>query len=333
MNTFQENEYKARINRVMDYIQVNLDKKLSLNELAAVANFSPFHFHRVFTSQTKETLAGFVQRLRIEKAATMLISNPTKSVTEIALDTGFANSASFARLFKSYFSMSATAWRSGGYLEFSKIKQTNSKNCKTDSKIGKDFTLSADYLTDNGGANRSLSEINIPDRRNKMFNSKNTKVEIRDTKELTVAYVRHTGLYKNNEELFCSLWGKLMSWAGPRGLLSKGDFKMICMYHDVPEITDDKNLRLSVCVSVPEDTEVSGEVGKMVIPGGRCAVGRFEVGSSEFQSAWDYMYSDWLPQSGFQPDDRSSYEILLNSPHEHPEHKHIVEICIPVKPL
>jgi AraC family transcriptional regulator len=42
---------------------------------------------------------------------------------------------------------------------------------------------------------------------------------------------------------------------------------------------------------------------------------------------------DWLPDSGYQPDDRPCYELYHNDPKEHPENKCIVDICIPVKPL
>ncbi len=43
-------EYKARINRVFDYIDQNLDKNLTLDELAKVANFSKYHFNRILIS-------------------------------------------------------------------------------------------------------------------------------------------------------------------------------------------------------------------------------------------------------------------------------------------
>ena len=48
----QENsriEYRSRINRVMDFIDQHLDQPLELKTIADVANFSPFHFHRIFT--------------------------------------------------------------------------------------------------------------------------------------------------------------------------------------------------------------------------------------------------------------------------------------------
>ena len=54
----QRRSYTARINRVMDHIDAHLDETLDLQALAGVAQFSPFHFHRLFQSLTGETLAN-----------------------------------------------------------------------------------------------------------------------------------------------------------------------------------------------------------------------------------------------------------------------------------
>jgi AraC family transcriptional regulator len=93
-------EYTARINRVIDYIEKHIDKNLAREDLASVANFSPFHFHRIFGAMVGETLNQFIQRIRIEKAAVQLINHPKKSITEIAFDCGFSGSSTFARTFK-----------------------------------------------------------------------------------------------------------------------------------------------------------------------------------------------------------------------------------------
>ena len=68
-NDITKDEYTARINRVLDYIEANIDTALSLETLAGVAHFSPFHFHRIFKAMTGETLNRFIQRIRVEKAA------------------------------------------------------------------------------------------------------------------------------------------------------------------------------------------------------------------------------------------------------------------------
>lgn len=96
-------EYLSRIHRVMDYIEAHLDQQLTLEELARVACFSRFHFHRVFKAMTSESLYQFIFRIRLEKAAHKLVHNPKKNVTEIALDYGFSSSATFARAFKTFF--------------------------------------------------------------------------------------------------------------------------------------------------------------------------------------------------------------------------------------
>ena len=93
-------EYISRINRVIDYIEANIDKDLSLTSLAKIANFSPFHFHRIFRAMVGETLNGFILRIRLEKAAARLLDHPKESITEIAFDCGFSGSATFARAFR-----------------------------------------------------------------------------------------------------------------------------------------------------------------------------------------------------------------------------------------
>jgi AraC family transcriptional regulator len=97
------------MNRVIDHIQKHLNDQLNLEHLAAIACFSPFHFHRLFRAWTGETLQAFVHRLRLERAAAELVFNRPKSITAIALDCGFSGSSAFARAFKEAFGVSATA--------------------------------------------------------------------------------------------------------------------------------------------------------------------------------------------------------------------------------
>ena len=77
------------------------------------------------------------------------------------------------------------------------------------------------------------------------------EIEVKDMPEWTVAYVRHTGPYAGDEALFGKLIGKLMQWAGPRGLIKPDESKMLFVYHDDPEITDESKLRTSVLLTVP----------------------------------------------------------------------------------
>ena len=158
------------------------------------------------------------------------------------------------------------------------------------------------------------------------------QVEVREEPAFTLAYVRHTGPYAGDGALFARLFGQIMQWAGPRGLLGP-ETRAISVYHDSPELTDPDKLRISVGVSVPDGTKPSGEIGTMTIPGGAYAFARFEVADDEYGAAWDAVFCGWLPESGYQPADGLCYEWYHGSPEEHPEGKAVVDICVPVKPM
>ena len=108
---------------------------------------------------------------------------------------------------------------------------------------------------------------------------------------------------------------------------------MLGVYHDNPEITDEDKLRTSACITVPPDTTVDGEVGKMTIPGGKFAVAHFEIDADQYEAAWNTLMGHWLPDSGYQPDDRLSYELFPGPQGEDCDAKHKVDICMPVRPL
>jgi len=317
-------EYTARINRVMDYIEANIGKDLSLKELADVAHFSPFHFHRIFSAMVGETLNDFIQRIRIERAAAKLILSPRKTVTEIAFECGFSSSSAFARAFREAFKMSASNWRSRGRFQYSNNGQEDSKISQMVGNIRQDFDVCLSYTQ---GTSKQIWRI---DMKNKELQ---TQVEVKDLPEMHIAYVRHIGPYKGDVELFGRLFNKLMGWAGPRGLLRFPETKLLTLYYDNPDITEESKLRTDVCVTVPPDTGVSGEIGKATIPAGKYAVAHFEIRTDQYSDAWEAVYGGWLPESGYQPEDGPCYELYLNDPKTHPEGKQIVDICFPVKPL
>jgi AraC family transcriptional regulator len=104
-------EYIARINRVMDYIEKHLTEDITLDKLAQIACFSPFHFNRIFSTLTNETITAFIQRKRIEKAARLLKNEENMSISEIAFDCGFGSAAHFCRTFRKCLGMTAKQFR------------------------------------------------------------------------------------------------------------------------------------------------------------------------------------------------------------------------------
>ena len=93
-------DYVARVNRAIDHVVQHLDEPLDLEQLAGVACFSPFHFHRIFKSVVGETVASFVKRVRLERSIQLMSHRPGARLTDIALACGFGSSSDFSRSFK-----------------------------------------------------------------------------------------------------------------------------------------------------------------------------------------------------------------------------------------
>jgi len=304
MNKYRE-EYINRINRVVDYIEKHIDSELNLDLLADVAMFSAYHFHRIFSAFTGETLNSYIKRQRIERAANMLLKSPDITITEVALSCGYSSSSVFCRNFKERFGISANEYRETN-------DWINSKKHQLDSKIGKWLSSEADYF------------CNVEILKLKGIIMEN--IEVKNMPALNLVYTRHIGQF----HLIGQAYGRLMQWAGARGLLNNPNLKTVTVYHDNPTITDIDKLRQSACITVEGDVKTEGEYGKMTVPAGKYIVGRFEIGVDGFEGAWNAVCHK-LSESGYEPSDGLPYELYHNNHEEHPERKFILDICIPVR--
>lgn len=111
-----QNEYYRSINRVMEYIQGHLGEHTDLKTLAGIANISPYHFHRIFKSTIGESLAEYVQRLRLEFVAEQLKLSEF-SLGELAEKTGYSSEQALSRAFKRYFSLPPTVFKASFFKE------------------------------------------------------------------------------------------------------------------------------------------------------------------------------------------------------------------------
>lgn len=84
---------------VMDYINDHLDQELSLNELAAIAQLSPYHFCRSFKQSTGFTPHQYVIRQRVERAK-LLLKDGKMRISEVAIACGFTHQSHLNRHFK-----------------------------------------------------------------------------------------------------------------------------------------------------------------------------------------------------------------------------------------
>ncbi len=158
------------------------------------------------------------------------------------------------------------------------------------------------------------------------------RVEVRDIPVFRVAYVKHMKGYEDSAGIG-EAFQKLFFWAGPRGVLSP-EAKVLGISFDDPDITPKDKCRYYACVTVDERAEPDGEVGVMTMRPGKYAVARFSGGEGIFREAYAYVYGEWLPKSGWQPDDAPAFETYLGEPGAHEgKTSFTFDLCVPVKPL
>lgn len=282
------------MHRVVSHIDLHLDEQLELDALASVANFSPFHFHRLFTAWMGETLGDYVRRRRLEVAAQHLVAQPRLQVVQVALSVGFGSTEAFARAFKTRFGSTPTAWRS------QQISNRDQSKSKADQ-------ARADAAANHGGM----------------------KVQIVERQPTNVAYLRHVGPYGPSVSQF---WmNKVAPWMETNGLIGRPRYGISL---DDPGITAPEKLRYDAAVEVPADFAGTGDYQKTLIPGGKFAVGKFRGNEAEVGEAWNWLLRDWLPTSGMQLDSRPFFEHYpVDGTYDQKTGAFECEICIPVTPL
>ncbi len=109
-----------RINDIFQYTFKHFEKKIALEDIAAIAHMTPHAFCKYFKKHTRKTYITFLNEIRIEQACKMLIHGLSENVSDIAFKTGFNNVVNFNRVFKKITKVSPSE-----YLMQHKIKDMN----------------------------------------------------------------------------------------------------------------------------------------------------------------------------------------------------------------
>lgn len=103
-------DYEARVSRVVTYIHDHLDDDLNMDQLAEIACFSTYHWHRIYRTMFGETAAQTVRWLRLCRAAGALIRSD-EPVEKIALKAGYTSVEAFHRAFAKDYHLPPAAYR------------------------------------------------------------------------------------------------------------------------------------------------------------------------------------------------------------------------------
>ena len=98
------------IHSLTQWINQNLGKHLSIDEVAAKSGYSKWHLQRMFRAVTQQTLGDYIRERRLEMAADALCKT-RRPVFDIALQYGYESQQTFSRVFRRQFDQTPTAYR------------------------------------------------------------------------------------------------------------------------------------------------------------------------------------------------------------------------------
>lgn len=292
--------YRRRINKVIDHLNNNLDRPVPLEELAGVAFFSPFHFHRIFVAMMGETLNVFTNRLRNEKAARLLRFSRL-SISQIATECGFSSTATLSRSFKHYFEVSPGRYRKGDQIKNSKIR--------------KDLQPIDSYHC---GMSEQELKSHFP-------------VQIKQLPERRIAYIRVTDAFRQG--VVIAAFSKLISWSKQAGLYGSETF--FGMSKDDPEVTPKEKYSYQACITLPKDFKMTadGPFQSTVLPPCKYAFTNVSGDINLVGAGINYLFDSWLINSNYECEAQPGLEVFLDKQNICNWDHFDLEIGIPVKAI
>ncbi len=101
---------RRQVNHAIEFIDANLHRKVTLDEIAAAANLSPSQLIRLFKAEINTTPVAMLNRKRI-RAARRALRETNRPIADIAAEFGYADQSHFARQFKRAMGQTPNAYR------------------------------------------------------------------------------------------------------------------------------------------------------------------------------------------------------------------------------
>lgn len=316
INDEELSHYHRRICIAMDYIQLQITHtlypQLQLETIASKANMSAYHFHRIFKKVIGETVADYIKRLRLEKAAGTFYYFKHIRITEVAFAFGFSSSQNLAKAFKRHFKLSPSEVKA-----FSNTEQLTfliQQNRKDGNANNPDFSYAKDSHIHSMESGKMIetTKSNEPLKNQKLTTVINvpSSLKVEAIPVTTVIYKRLMGQYgKNIEQAFSQLQQFVVD-----NNISTLD--PLIINWDNPKITPLEKCRTDVCLTLSSHCHHPAPYNIQTIAANDHAIvrGKFNY-EYDYESAWQTFFAQ-IFSLGYQPLDIPCFKILhLNSSH------------------
>ncbi|MBC05829.1 AraC family transcriptional regulator [Thalassospira sp.] len=289
-----QDHLQNRFARVIAHIDENAERPLGLAELAGIAAYSPFHFHRQFAALFDISATKYVRLVRMRRAAHSLLFRKDIPVTDIAFDAGFENAESFSRAFRKLHDQSPSDFRShpdwdNWQAPYAKLQQVR-----------------RDTMTNE--VTSSVTIIDFPETRTACMDHIGPPARIGETIQRFIAWRKIHHLHPSKHATFNIVW---------------------CNPDDTPPDAFRMGLAVVTDQELSEEDKHKGLYAQ-TLPAGRYAKLRHVGSDQTLGDSALALYRDWLPQSGETPGD---FPLIFQRIAFYPdvaEHEAITDILLPL---
>lgn len=285
--------HRVQVARARQYLRDHATEDVDLAAVAKVAGASPYHFARLYHAVTGETVFGTVTRLRVARGAARLCETPARSISQAALEAGYATPSAFNKAFRAVLGMTPTELRA--------LPAAARRAC-------------LDGL-EASPATRQPPELPL---------SHQPTLQRRGTDR--VVYVRERGSY---DDIAAPLaWSRLAACLTGSSVYDR--FLRVGATHDDPRQVAAKALRYDAGVIVDVTTPVPRGASVALWPGGPHAVFEFRGPYELIAAAFGAIFRNWVATARLVLRAAPCLE-LYSSPASTPERNLLTELWLPVE--
>ncbi len=292
----QMNSYSDRISKAIAFIEENLMNPLTLDRIAKEACYSKYHFIRVFTAMTGETVGDYVRKRRVSESAHELLLTQ-RTIVDIAARYQFDSQQAYTRAFKSVFEIVPGKYRKKGHrlVPFNKYTLSPSDLDR----------LQTDFIT-------MIPKI-VNTKERKLIGLK-TETCLADDKttQMWQEFMPRRHEIKNNEDT---------------------GFYSVHVHNDnitLENFTEDVIFEKWAAVEVADFNDIPIKMFPYTLRAGMYAVFIHKGSASTFPKTMDYIMQVWLPDSEYKLDTRDIFTIMGEKYHGPYHPKSEEEVWIPV---
>lgn len=304
-------EHRRRIEIALCWIAEHLEGPLVVKDVARAARLSEFHFHRLFSAYVGEPVGRWITRRRLEVAALRLAYQPDRSITDIALASGYSSPSNFAKAFTGFFGCSPSGVRTP------EPRLPHAIGTLT-SRYGKDFDPRELFVlpppADAAALRAEAAELA-------------RTVRFDDKPAIAVACLASPEGY--DLQALAGTWSAMVAHAHELGLAEHA-VDAYGIAHDSPSLTAPELCRYHACVPCPRTLALPAPLFRSELPAGRYAVFRYVGPVAGVEAMYRRIYSAWLPTTTLTADEFTAIE---HYDHDEPIAGHTDhEIWIKVRP-